>query len=321
MSKRRINKQQSARIQKIQARYRQKNEANETFPTVEGLVLTRFSRHAIVEDPQGNCVHCSIRPNLDSLVAGDQVIWQAESKGGVVVSRFPRESVLSRPDKRGELKPIAANITQVIVVVAPKPDLTWPLLDSYLVMAEHLGLNLCIVLNKVDIPCVNIQEELLKLYKPLGYPIIFTSSHNNSGYDLLKQSLDQQTSVFVGQSGVGKSSLISKLLPEVDIQTAEISTGSELGCHTTSNSRLYHLPSGGNLIDSPGVREFGLWHMPISEIVQGYREFRPLVSQCKFRNCNHRDSPGCAIIAALDGGKLAQKRYDNFLKITSQYAK
>lgn len=320
MSKRRISKQQSARIQKIQARYRQKNDLSDTFPGEEGLVLTRFSRHAIIEDRQGNCIHCSIRPNLDSLVAGDQVIWQTESKGGVVVSRFPRVSVLSRPDKRGEFKPIAANITQVLVVVAPKPELTWPLLDSYLVMTEHLGLNLCIVLNKVDIPCVSLQEELLKLYKPLGYPILFTSSHNNSGYDLLRQTLNHHTSVFVGQSGVGKSSLISKILPEMNIQTAEISTGSELGCHTTSNSRLYHLPFGGNLIDSPGVREFGLWHMAIPEIAQGYREFRPLISQCKFRNCNHRDSPGCAIIAALDEGTLAQRRYDNFLKIIAQFA-
>jgi ribosome biogenesis GTPase len=322
MSKRRINKQQTARIQKIQANYRKKYETDEPLSTQEGLVLSRFSRHAIIETDQHDRIHCSIRPNIDSLVAGDRVIWQNEGHAGVVVSRFPRESMLGRPDKRGEFKPIAANITQVIVVVATKPELTWSLLDSYLVMIEHLGLKVCIVLNKTDLPSNGMKEELLAFYEPLGYPILFTSSQDNQSYDLLKETLNHQTSVFVGQSGVGKSSLIAGILPhENNIQTAAISAVSELGCHTTSNSRLYHLPSGGNLIDSPGVREFGLWHMPISEIAQGYREFKPLTSQCKFRNCNHRDSPGCAIIAAVDEGKLAQRRYDSYLKITTQFAK
>lgn len=285
-------------------------------------MLSRFSRHAIIETDQHDRIHCSIRPNLDSLVAGDRVIWQTEGQAGVVISRFPRESVLGRPDRRGEFKPIAANITQVIVVAATKPELTWSLLDSYLVMIEHLGLKVCLVLNKIDLPSTGLQDELLALYEPLGYPILFTSSQDNQGYDLLKETLNHQTSVFVGQSGVGKSSLIAGILPhENNIQTAAISAGSELGCHTTSNSRLYHLPSGGNLIDSPGVREFGLWHMPVSEITQGYREFKPLTSQCKFRNCNHRDSPGCAIIAALDEGKLARRRYESYLKITTQFAK
>jgi len=138
MSKRRINKQQSERIQKIQANYRQQAENN---ASLNGLVLSRFSRHADIEDSQGKRIHCSIRPNIDSLVAGDKVIWQPEgAKGGVILSRYPRTSMLGRPDKRGECKPVAANISQVIIVVAAKPELTWPLLDSYLVMAEHLGL-------------------------------------------------------------------------------------------------------------------------------------------------------------------------------------
>ncbi|MCC5013504.1 MULTISPECIES: small ribosomal subunit biogenesis GTPase RsgA [unclassified Legionella] len=319
MSKRRINKQQAARIEKMQAEYRQ----NTDMPGKEGLVLSRFGRHAEIEDSQGNRIHCSIRPNLDSLVAGDRVIWQVEGHAqGVVVSRYPRQSTLGRPDKRGLFKPVAANISQVIVVTAAKPELTWPLLDSYLVMAEHLALEVCIVLNKTDLPCETIQQELLTCYKPLGYPLLFTSQFDTQGYELLKKTLQHHTSVFVGQSGVGKSSLIAGLLPhENNIQTAEISASSELGCHTTSNSRLYHLPSGGALIDSPGVREFGLWHMPISEITQGYREFQPLIAQCKFRNCNHKDTPGCAIKAALDAGKITQKRYDSFVKITVQFAK
>jgi ribosome biogenesis GTPase len=180
----------------------------------------------------------------------------------------------------------------------------------------------CIVLIKVDLPCETIQQELLACYKPLGYPVLLTSTHYKQSYELLKETLQHHTSIFVGQSGVGKSSLIAGILPhENNIQTAEISTTSKLGCHTTSNSRLYHLPSGGALIDSPGVREFGLWYMSIAEITQGYREFKPLISQCKFRNCNHKDTPGCAIKAALNEGKIAQKRYNSFIKITVQFAK
>lgn len=323
MSKRRINKQQSARIQKIQADYRQQSEDSASLAE-DGLVLTRFSRHAKIEDAKGNQVHCSIRPNIDSLVAGDRVIWQPEGENsGVVVSRYPRASMLSRPDKRGEFKPIAANITQVIVVMAAKPELSWPLLDSYLVMIEQLGgLKVSIVLNKIDLDSLAIQQELVNYYQPLGYPILLTSSQSNQGYDLLKESLKHQVSVFVGQSGVGKSSLISNLLPhELNIQRAEISAISELGCHTTSNSRYYHLPSGGALIDSPGVREIGLWHISATEITRGYREFRPLIAQCKFRNCNHIDSPDCAIIKSLKEGTLSQRRYDSYLKIINQFGK
>ncbi len=324
MSKRRINKQQSARIQKIQANYRQKNNEDETLANNDGLVLTRFSRHAHIEDTQGNRIHCSIRPNIDSLVAGDQVIWQGEGgQKGIVVSRYPRKSVLGRPDKRGEIKPVAANITQVIVVLAAKPELSWFLLDSYLVMIELLGnLKVCIVLNKMDLNSLELKQELLACYEPLGYQILFTSTLENQGYELLKKALNHQVSVFVGQSGVGKSSLIAGLLPhENNIKTAEISINFNLGCHTTSNSRYYHLPSGGALIDSPGVREIGLWHLPASEITKGYPEFRPLASECKFRNCNHIDSPECAIIKAIVKGQLSQKRYDSYLKIISLFSK
>lgn len=322
MSKRRISKQQSARIEKIQANYRNKAEG-EPSQTADGLVLTRFSRHADIETGEGKRIHCSIRPNIDSLVAGDQVIWQAEgAKQGIVLSRYPRHSMLGRPDKRGDFKPVAANISQIMVVVAAKPELSWSLLDSYLVMAEHLSLPACIVLNKTDLACETIQQELLDYYQPLGYSVLFTSKQGHAGYEQLQEALNHQTSVFVGQSGVGKSSLIAGLLPHEDkIQTAEISISSELGCHTTSNSRLYHIPSGGALIDSPGVREFGLWHMPLNEIAQGFREFKPFISECKFRNCNHKDNPGCAIIKALEEGKLSQKRYDSFLKTSLQFMK
>ena len=321
MTKRRINKQQTARIQKNQDKFRDFEDDNAE-NNEDGLVISRFSRHAEVENKQGYRIHCAIRPNIDSLVAGDRIIWQpAENGRGVIVSRYPRESVLGRPDKRGSSKPVAANITQLMIVVAVKPELSWPLLDSYLVMAENLKLQATIILNKADLPCETIRQELIVCYQALGYSLLFTSKQDMMGYDALQNALNDHTSVFVGQSGVGKSSLISGILPhEVDIPVGDISTLSELGCHTTSNSRLYHLLKGGALIDSPGVREFGLWKMSAADIIYGFREFRPLVSQCRFRNCNHQDSPGCALVQAAREGLVSKRRYESLIKIATQLA-
>lgn len=322
MTKRRINKQQSARIQKIQDGFRDLDEDNAQ-KNEDGLVISRFSRHAEVENKQGNRIRCSIRANIDSLVAGDRIIWQPVEDGrGVIVSRYPRESVLGRPDKKhGSSKPVAANITQLIIVVAVKPELSWPLLDSYLVMAENLQLQATILLNKVDLPCEAIKQELIDCYQTLGYSLLFTCKEDMSSYEALQNTLNNHISVFVGQSGVGKSSLISGILPhETEIPVGEISAISELGCHTTSNSRLYHLPKGGALIDSPGVREFGLWKMSVADVIYGFREFRTLISDCKFRNCNHQDSPGCAFIHAAKEGLVSQRRYENLIKISTQLA-
>lgn len=320
MSKRRINKQQSARIEKIQQTYQESME-NNLDSLADGLVITRFSRHVEIEDNQGNRIRCSIRPNLETLVAGDRVIWQTEgTKQGVVVSLYPRGSILARPTSNGLKKPVAANITQLIIVFAPKPEISWPLLDSYLIMAETLRLHAVILLNKTDMPCMELKTRLIADYQSLGYPIIMTNKTDSEGYEQLKQCLNHQISVFVGQSGVGKSSLIARVLPhEENIATNEISEVSELGRHTTSNSRYYHLLSGGALIDSPGVREFSLWDIDASMIAEGYTEFRPHLNRCKFRNCTHLNTPHCAIIEAVRTGGISVRRYENFIKLCAQF--
>lgn len=319
MSKKRINKQQIRRIEKRQADYLD-NHTKDDSEHQDGLVISRFSRHVEIETHEGCRIRCAIRSNIDSLVAGDKVIWQAtENQRGVVISRYPRISVLHRSDKRLDNKPVAANITQLIIVIAAKPAPTWSLLDSYLVAAEHLNLQVIIVLNKVDLDCDEIKTELTDIYHTQGYSLLFTSQTELASYDNLQKALAGHISVFVGQSGVGKSSLIASILPhETNIQTADISEQSELGCHTTSNSRLYHLPKGGALIDSPGIREFGLWQMPLADITYGFREFRQLITECKFRNCNHKDSLGCAILQAVNNGQVSYRRYENMLKIHAQ---
>lgn len=316
MSKRRISHQQSERIKKKQIRYREETP-------LEGLVIQRYSRHALIESPEHGRIRCAIRPTLGSLVAGDRIVWQYENEHqGVVVSQYPRQTVLGRPDKHGVLKPVAANISQVMIVIAPKPEIIWPLLDSYLVMASYLGLTACIILNKTDMPCDEIKKRLTNEYESLGYCVLYTNARDKTLNKALEMSLDQQTSVFVGQSGVGKSSLIARVLPlEEGILTGEISSRTELGQHTTSSSRLYHLPTGGALIDSPGIRELGLWQMPLSDIAKGYREFLPYLSECKFRNCNHIDAPHCAVLVAVHEKTIALHRYENYVKITNQFIK
>ncbi|MCL9685790.1 small ribosomal subunit biogenesis GTPase RsgA [Legionella maioricensis] len=322
MSKRRINKQQLTRIEKNQQTY-QENKENNHEALADGLVITRFSRHVEVEDNQGKRIRCTIRPNLDTLVAGDRVIWQIEGdKQGVVVSLYPRGSILARPTGTGLKKPVAANITQMIIVIAPKPEISWSLLDSYLVMAETLQLHVIILLNKTDLPCEELKAQLITDYQSLNYPVIMVSKNIPLSFQPLKLALNHQISVFVGQSGVGKSSVIAEILPhEENIATQDISTGSELGRHTTSNSRYYHLPSGGALIDSPGVREFSLWDIDATAIAQGYTEFKPYLYQCKFRNCPHINTPHCAIINAVNQGRISMRRYDNFIKLCGQFGK
>lgn len=315
MSKRRINKQQSVRIQKIQRAF-QNSESGLVASHQEGLVLARYSRHADVESSSGRRIRCALRANLDPLVAGDRVIWQAlNDLQGVIVSRYPRQSVLCRRDKGGRDKPVAANISQLLIVVAALPEISWLLLDSYLILAENLKLKACIVLNKIDLDSEGLQQKLEKCYTSLGYPLFLTSQKERLGYEPLQAALNHETSVFVGQSGVGKSSLIASILPEETIATGQVSGLSKLGCHTTSNSRLYHLPLGGALIDSPGVREFSLGQLNKKTLTYGFPELRTLAAHCQFRNCNHQDSPDCAVIAALEQGDLTLSRYENYIAI------
>lgn len=288
-----------------------------------GLVIRRYGQHADIEDDQGELVRCDIRRTVSSLVCGDQVIWReskvaSEGRKGVVEAVQPRRSALTRPDYYDGVKTVASNIDQIFIVSSILPEFSNQIIDRYIIAAESIGITPVLVLNKIDLAS---EEQLTQIrqsldyYLSLGYPVIELSCKTGQGTEQLHQQLNEHVNIFVGQSGVGKSSLVNELLPEAEEVVGDVSDNSGLGQHTTTASKMLSLPCGGRLIDSPGVREFGLWHMEPEQVTNGFIEFLPLISQCKFRDCKHGKDPGCAVREAVEAGDIAQFRYDNYHKI------
>ncbi|HHH47729.1 MAG TPA: small ribosomal subunit biogenesis GTPase RsgA [Gammaproteobacteria bacterium] len=330
MAKRKLNRRQAWRAEKVQqerrARAEKKSaklsrelEGSELGPEQPGRIITRFGASVDLEDSEGKVHRCLLRQNLPPLVCGDRVIWQQASTGnGVVVAMEPRKTLLERPNADGQLKPVAANIDQIIVVAAPLPALDLGLIDRYLVAAELTGIPPVLLINKVDLlddGLLDWMRERVAVYSEVGYPVLFASTYQEQGLEALKERLKDHTSIFVGQSGVGKSSLINALMPGQDIRVGELSDASGLGKHTTTTTVLYHFPEGGELIDSPGVRAFGLDHATRNQIADGFVEFRPYLGQCKFNDCRHTVEPGCAIQAAIEEGAIQPERFKSYLQI------
>jgi len=336
MAKRRLNKRQQWRIEKIQkertVRAARKEKAveeqaaaGELGPEQNGLVIAHYGQQLDIEalegPESGQVFRCFVRANIDSLVTGDRVVWRpGKSKTGVIVARCERENLLQRPDNFGALKPVAANIDHIILVIAPEPEPHDNLIDRYLVASESSDIPAVILLNKTDL--INDDnrdqiEALLARYQALGYEVARTAAAEPAGAPApeVEALVRNQTSVFVGQSGVGKSSIIQTLLPDELLRVGAVSESTGKGVHTTTTAKLFHLPGGGDLIDSPGIREFGLWHMTPQEVEYGFREIRPLIGLCKFRNCRHMGDPGCALDAAAEAGEISPERLKSFHRI------
>jgi ribosome biogenesis GTPase len=290
---------------------------------MDGRVISRFGKHAIVEDAQHQNHKCYIRRTVNSVVCGDHVLFRASESSdardrGIIEVVLDRKSTLTRPDYYDGVKPIAANIDQIIVVSAIAPALSAHIIDRYLVACEHAEITPVLVVNKMELlsesELVEV-EALLKTYQDIGYKVIMASCETQQGLASLSEYLIDKVSVFVGQSGVGKSSIINQLLPEAQEAVGEISDNSGLGKHTTTASKLLHFSQGGELIDSPGVREFGLWHLSSDAVTKGFIEFRDYLGGCKFSDCKHRKDPGCLITQAVTEGKISQARYQSYIKI------
>ena len=330
MAKRQLTRRQKWQIEKVQAERRaraQKQdqaidsaiEHGDLGPEQQGLIVAHYGAQIDVEAEQSAIFRCKLRSNLGHLVTGDKVSWrQAADQTGVIVARDPRHSELSRPNKYGELKPVAANIDQIVVTIAPKPHTYANLVDRYLVAAEASAIEPIILLNKTDLLDAESEAHLapmLARYEQLGYRVIRASTKTQDGLEALLAALNQRVSVFVGQSGVGKSSLVNVLLPGTDLKVSALSEYHQQGIHTTTTARLFHFPNGGDLIDSPGIREFGLWHMDADTLLEAFREFRPFLGYCKFSNCSHEHEPGCALLKAVEEGEIDPVRLASYRQI------
>ena len=286
---------------------------------LQGSVIAAYRHHTLIKDTQNQLIKCQQRKSVGQVVCGDIVLWPKESDGsGVITEVKDRRTILQRPDINNNLRIIASNIDQVFIVVAHKPELNEGLIDRYLVAAENSKLKPIIVLNKIDLFSENEFSGLkqrLKLYYDIGYTILYTSAKQENGLASLTELLKDNNNIFVGQSGVGKTSLINTLLKS-DARVGEVSEATGKGKHTTTTAYLYPLNKAqGHIIDSPGVREFGLVKLSEEDIVYGFIEFKPYIGCCKFRNCAHKNEPGCALLAALNDKKITEQRWKSYKRI------
>lgn len=292
-------------------------DANENInkPTQKGLIVSYFGNSVAVEAANGQVFQCYLRRNQDLPVVGDVVEWsQTDENSGSITAIIPRKTVLTRGDQHGKSKPIAANVDVLAVVMAPPPVLSEQLIDRYLIAAELLGITPIIVVNKADLLSETQKANLinqLSSFSAIPCQVILTSALTEEGLDKLAASFNGKAAVLVGPSGVGKSSIITKFVQQ-DIRVGDVSDKG-VGKHTTTATRYYHLPQGGGLIDSPGLRDFTLWPVTHEELLRGFKEFQPYLSGCKFRDCRHVVEPGCVLLAAVEQGKVNQRRFDSYL--------
>jgi ribosome biogenesis GTPase len=288
-------------------------------PLRSGLVIGAHGRHYVIELEDGALLHCHPRGKKSALACGDRVEVQPTGREhGVIESIMPRSSLLYRSDEHRE-KIIAANVTQVAVVVAARPSFYEELLIRCLVAAENQRLRALIVLNKADLveETAKVAREL-ESYTALGYAVIALSAKLDIAP--LRLWLAGQTSVLVGQSGMGKSTIIKALKPDASVKIGEISQRLDAGRHTTTSAAFYHLARDASLIDSPGMQTFGLHHLTQDELVDAFPEFRGLTGSCRFADCRHTVEPGCKIAAAVKTGAIRPQRLQVYRSLSEELA-
>ena len=330
-----LNQRQKERIDQIRKRRsdritaRQHEQYNLLAETTigtpeEGLVIAHFGLNVEVENHKGDRYRCAVRETAGiEPVCGDRVSWQrTNAEQGVVTAVVDRRSILQRPGAYRRLKTIAANI-DLIFITTTSNHLNTGLLDRYLVAAEAAKIDPIILINKMDL--AENPEELMEQvspYQTMNYPILPISASSGLGIEELDKMLTGKISIFVGQSGVGKSSLVRHWVPEENAPAiCEVNASSGKGRHTTTVARLYHLQSGGSLIDSPGIREFGLHGISREKVASFFRDISPYLQGCRFSNCSHSHEPGCLVLTAIKDGKINAVRLKSLHRIQESVPK
>ena len=289
-------------------------------PLLHGQVIATHGRHYVVELSDTEILTCFPRGKRSLVACGDFVEVVRTAPGqGVIEAVDPRRALLYRSDQYRQ-KLIAANVTQMVIVLAVVPSFYEELLNRCLAAAEHQGMRALIVLNKFDLAAESAQAlQSLAVYERLGYTVLPLIARRD--VTPLREHLAGQLSVLVGQSGMGKSTIINSLVPGAAAAVGDISIALDSGRHTTTYARLYRLGDASALIDSPGMQEFGLQHLSQRDLADAFVEFRPVLGQCRFNDCRHMTEPGCAIVAAVSEGKISLRRLEAYRRIVADLKK
>lgn len=273
-----------------------------------GLVVATFRRHFAVQTDDGSVIECVLKGRSLPVAVGDRVEFSRVAGGGAIESVAERSNLVYRSDAFKE-KLLAANVTQIAGVTAPDLSLDMELVHRWMIAAESAGCRFVLFANKSDLPDFGVLRERLAPIAALGYPVIDLSAKEAAAPAL--PWLAGQRTVLVGQSGMGKSTLINALLPDAAVRTTDVSESLRTGRHTTTSTTLYPLPALGDgtwIVDSPGMKVFGLAHLAAGRIADAFVEMRPFIGHCRFRDCRHAEEPGCALTAAVDAGHIAPHR-------------